>query len=115
MPSEASLLIPGCGEGKCQHLCKAPDKESRQLVLKNTNSQLGSGECFQGQVREGDLRICDQLMQEKGLTEDEMVGCHHQLDGRGFEWTPGVGDGQGGLAYCSSWGRKELDTTEQLN
>ena len=49
------------------------------------------------------------------MTEDEMVGWHHQLDGHGFEWTPGVCDGQRGLAYCSSWDRKESDTTEQLN
>ena len=53
--------------------------------------------------------------EEKGTTEDEMVGWHHQLDGHGFEWTPWFGDGQGGLACCSSWGRKELDTTEWLN
>ena len=51
----------------------------------------------------------------KGMTEDEMVGWHHQLNGQGFEKTPGVGDGQGGLAYCGSWGRKESDTTERLN
>ena len=49
---------------------------------------------------------------EKGTTEDEMVGWHHRLNGHGFGWTPGVGDGQGGLACCGSWGRKELDTTE---
>ena len=48
-------------------------------------------------------------------TEDEMVGWHHWLDGREFEWTLGVGDGQGGLACCNSWGRKESDTTEWLN
>ena len=53
--------------------------------------------------------------EEKGTKEDEMAGWHHQLDGREFEWTPGVGDGQGGLACCDSWGRKELDTTEWLN
>ena len=53
--------------------------------------------------------------EEKGTTEDEMAGWHHQLDGHEFEWTPGIGDGQGGLACCSSWGRKELDTTERLN
>ena len=53
--------------------------------------------------------------EEKGKTEDEMAGWHHRLDGREFEWTPGVGDGQGGLACCNSWGRKESDTTEQLN
>ena len=53
--------------------------------------------------------------EEKGTTEDDIAGWHHQLDGREFEWTPGVGDGQGGLACCNSWGRKESDTTEWLN
>ena len=48
----------------------------------------------------------------KGTTEDEMAGWHHRLDGREFEETPGIGDGQGGLACYSSWGHKELDTTE---
>ena len=51
----------------------------------------------------------------EGMTEDEMVGWHHRLDGREFEWTPGVGDGQGGLACCSSWGCKESDMAERLN
>ena len=53
--------------------------------------------------------------EEKGTTEDEMAGWHHCLDGHGFGWTPGVGDGQGGLACCSSWGHKESDTTKRLN
>ena len=53
--------------------------------------------------------------EEKGTTEDEMAGWHHWLDGCEFEWTLGVGDGQGGLACCSSWGPKESDTNEQLN
>ena len=53
--------------------------------------------------------------EEKGTTEDEMVGWHHRLDGPEFEWTPGAGDGQGVLACCDSWGRKESDTTERLN
>ena len=53
--------------------------------------------------------------QEKGMTEDEMAGWHHWLDGCGSGWTWGVGDGQGGLACCNSWGRKESDTTEWLN
>ena len=53
--------------------------------------------------------------EEKGMTEDEMAGWHHRLDGLEFEWTLGVGDGQGGLACCNSWGPKESDTTEQLN
>ena len=50
--------------------------------------------------------------EEKGTTEDEMAGWHHQLDGHEFEWTLGVGDGQGGLACRDSWGRKESDMTE---
>ena len=49
------------------------------------------------------------------MTEDEMVGWHHQLNRHGFGWTPGVGDGQGGLECCGSWSLKESDTTEQLN
>ena len=53
--------------------------------------------------------------EEKGTTEDEMAGWHHRLDGRKFEWTPRVGDGQGGLACCDSWGCKESDTAERLN
>ena len=53
--------------------------------------------------------------EEKGTTEDEMAGWHHGLDGREFEWTLGVGDGQGGLVCCDSWGHKESDTTERLN
>ena len=47
------------------------------------------------------------------MTEDEMVGWHHQLNGHGFGWTLGVGDGQGGLAFCGSWGHKESDMTER--
>ena len=47
------------------------------------------------------------------MAEDEMVGCHHQLNGHEFEQAPGNGDGQGSLLCCSPWGGKELDTTEQ--
>ena len=53
--------------------------------------------------------------EEKGTTEDEMAGWHQWLDGRESEWTPGDGDGQGGLACCDSRGHKESDTTERLN
>ena len=53
--------------------------------------------------------------EEKGTTEDDMVGWHYRLNGDEFGWTPGVGEGQRGLACCSSWGRIELDTTKQLN
>ena len=53
--------------------------------------------------------------EEKGTTEDEMVGWHHRLNGHEFGYGPGVGDGQRGLVCCDSWGRKESDTTEGLN
>ena len=53
--------------------------------------------------------------EEKVTTGDDMAGWHHWLDGHEFEWIPGVGDGQGGLAFCDSWGCKESDTTERLN
>ena len=57
----------------------------------------------------------DWRQEEKGTTEDEMVGWHHQLDGHEFEKTLGIGDWQGSLMCCSPWGFKELDTTERLN
>ena len=57
----------------------------------------------------------DWRQEEKEMTEDEMAGWHHWLDGRESEWTPGVGDGQRGLVCCNSWGCKESDTTWQLN
>ena len=53
--------------------------------------------------------------EEKGTTEDEMAGWHQRLDGRESEWTPGFGDGQGGLVCSDSWGRKESDTNKWLN
>ena len=53
--------------------------------------------------------------EEKGITENEMARWHHWLDGCESEWTLGVGDGQGGLVCCNSWGHKELDMTEWLN
>ena len=59
--------------------------------------------------------VRDWGQEEKGSTEDEMAGWHHWLNGHESEWTPGVGDGKGGLACCNSWGCKESDTTEQLN
>ena len=53
--------------------------------------------------------------EEKGMIEDEMVGWHHWLNGHEFVWTPGAGDGQGGLVCCSAWHPKDTDTTEWLN
>ena len=57
----------------------------------------------------------DWKQDEKGTTEGEMAGWHHRLGGDEFKWTPGVGDGQGGLACCNSWGCKDSDMTERLN
>ena len=57
----------------------------------------------------------DWQQEEKRMTEDKIIGWHHRLNGRGFRWTPGVGDGQGGLACCGSWSRTESDTTERRN
>ena len=57
----------------------------------------------------------DWRWEEKGMTEDDMVGWHHWLNGHEFEWAPGVGDGQESLVCCSPWGHKELDTTQWLN
>ena len=54
----------------------------------------------------------DWRQEEKGMTEDKVVWWHHWLSGRESEWTPGVGDGQGGLVCCSTWGHKESDATE---
>ena len=53
--------------------------------------------------------------EEKETMQDEIVGWHYWLNGHGFGWTPGIGDGQGGLSCCSSWGHRESDTTEWLN
>ena len=66
---------------------------------------LVTTQCFNLRPQEGYALIVR-------ATEDEMVGWHHRLNGHGFGWTPGVGDGQGGLVCCGSWGHKESDTTE---
>ena len=62
-----------------------------------------------------DLDAGKDWRQEKGTKEDEMVGWHHRLNGHGFGWTLGVGDGQGGLVCCGSWGHRESDMTVRLN
>ena len=80
--------------------------ETLVLWLPHAKSWLIGKDCDAGR---------DWGQEEKGTTEDEMAGWHHRLDGHEFGWTPGVGDGQGGLACCNSWGRKESDTTERLN
>ena len=82
-----------------------------KLKLQSFGHLMQKADSFEKTLMLG--KICGQ--EEKGTREDEMVGWHHQLNGHGFAWTQGVGDGQGGLACCSSWGHKGLDTTEQLN
>ena len=103
-------------------------RTSNQSILK----EISPGISLEGMMLKLKLQYFGHLMQswligkdtdagrdwgqeEKGTTEDEMAGWHHRLDGRESEWILGVGDGQGGLACCDSWGRKELDTTERLN
>ena len=103
-------------------------KWSNQSIL----GEIGPGCSLEGLMLKLKLQYFGHLMQswligkdpdagkdwgqeEKGTTEDEMVGWHHRLNGHGFGWTLGVGDGQGGLACCGSWDGKELDTTERLN
>ena len=61
------------------------------------------------------ILIIRRKQEERGTTEDEVVGWHHQLNGRKFEQAPGVSDGQGSLVCCCLWGRKELDMTERLH
>ena len=102
-------------------------RKSNQSILKDINPGIS----LEGLMLKLKLQYFGHLMQrvdslektlmrrdwgqeEKGMTEDEMAGWHHWLDERESEWTLGVGDGQGGLACCDSWDRKESDTTEQL-
>ena len=75
----------------CGHLMQRTDSLEKTLIL--------------GKIR----------WEDKGMTEDELVGWHHRLDGHEFKQAPGVGDGQGSLACCSPWCHKELDLTERLD
>ena len=111
----------------CRRLMRVPwtARKSNQSILK----EISPGCSLEGLMLKLQLQYFGHLMQrvdslektdagrdwgqeEKGTTEDEMVGWHHRLDGHEFGWTPGVGDGQGGLACCDSWGCKESDMTE---
>jgi len=103
-------------------------RRSNQCILK----EISPGISLEGMMLKLKLQYFGHLMQrvdslektlmlggdwgqeEKGTTEDEMAGWHHGLNGCESEWTPGVGDGQGGLVCCDSWGHKESDTTEWL-
>ena len=124
---ELMLLILWCW----RRLLRVPwtERRSNQSILK----EISPGCSLEGLMLKLKLQYFGHLMpkswligkdsdagrdlgqEEKGTTEDEMAGWHHRLDGHEFEWTLGVGDGQGGLACCDSWCRKESDTTEWLN
>ena len=115
IPSLLSLLTPPPNPPLCVF--------TGQSILK----EIGPGCSLEGLMLKLKLQYFGHLMRradsfektlmlgKMGMTEDEMVGWHHRLNGHGFGWTPGVGDGQGGLACCSAWGCKESDTTEWLN
>ena len=101
------------------------ERRSNQFILKEINAEYS----LEGLMLKLKLQYFGHLMrradslekilmlgkEEKGTTEDEMGVWHHQLNGDEFGCNLGVGDGQGGLACCNSWGRKESDTTERLN
>ena len=94
---DQSWVFFGRTDAKAEALILWPPHEKSWLIGKDSDAGSDWGQ------------------EDKETTEDEMAGWHHWLNGHEFEWTPGVGDGQGGLACCSSWGRKESDTTERLN
>ena len=117
-----TVLNPFCSNGKLYIKCQlkwehkspvlCPPKNCCSLLLKLIIHLTGHVNWLIGKDT---VAGKDWRQEEKGTTEDEMAGWHHWLNGHESEWTPGVGDGQGGLAWCNSWGRKELDMTEQLN
>ena len=122
--SAEELMLLNCGVGEDSWVSWAA-RRSSQSILKETSPEYSLERLMMK------LKLCppdvknwligkypgagkDWGQEEKGETEDEMAGWHQWLDGHGFGWTPGVGDGQGGRACCGSWGRRELDTTERL-
>ena len=114
--------VPDAFELWCwRRLLRVPwtTRRSNQSILK-----ISPACSLEGMMLKLKLQYLGHLMQrvgrdwgqeEKGTIEDEMDGWHHQLDGHGFGWTLGVGEWQGGLACCDSWGGGESDSTEQLN
>ena len=128
------LLNHGVGEDSWESLGLQGDPTSpswRRSVLgvRRTNTQEGTGrtdaeaetpilwppEAKSWLIWKDPEAGRDWRLEEKGMAENEMVEWHHRLNGHEFGWTPGVGDRQGSLACCCSWGHKELDTTERLN
>ena len=122
---ESWVLKNWCFELRCgRRLLRVPwtARRSNQSILK-----ISPGCSLEGMMLKLKLQYFGHLIgkdsdsgrdwgqEEKGMTEDEMAGWHHRLDGHEFEWIPGDGDGQGGLVCCDSWDRKESDMTEWLN
>ena len=92
-----SLIVTGRIDAEAEAPVLWPPEAKSQLIGKDPNAGK------------------DWRQEEKGVTEDEMVGWHHRLNGHKFEQAPGDGEGQGSLACCSPWGHKESDMTERLN
>ena len=112
-------MLPPCCPWIVAHqaLCPwdFPDNHRITRVRHNLVTKLWPSHAKSWLIGENSDAGRDWGQEEKGTTEDEMAGWLHWLDGRESEWTPGVGDGQGGLLCCDSWGRKGSDTTERLN
>ena len=114
------LLNCGLGEGSWESLGLQgdppvhPKGDQSWLFFGRNNAKAETPVLWPPQVKSWVIRKDSNAgrnweQEEKGTTEDEMAGWHHWLNGRESKWTPGVGDGQGGLACCNSWGRKESD------
>ena len=105
-----------CLENRMNSMKRQKDRTLKDELPRSVGAQYATRDQWRNNSRKNQgMEPKDWGQEEKGMTEDELVGWHHQLDGHGSGWTPGIGDGQGGLACCSSWGRKESDMTEWLN
>ena len=111
------LRVPWTARRSNQSILKAisPGISLKGLMLKQKLQYFGHLMWRADSLEKDSDAGRDWELEEKGMTEDEMAGWHHWLDGCESEWTPGVADGQGGLACWDSWGCKESDTTERLN
>ena len=120
---ELMLLNYGVGEDSWESLGLQGDPTSHRkgnqswIFIGRTNAEAETPMLWPPDVKNWLTRNAgkDWRREEKGMTEDEVVGWHHWLNGHEFEQALGVGDGQGGLACCSPWALKELDMTEGLN
>ena len=105
-----------CLENRMNSMKRQKDRTLKDELPRSVGAQYATRDQWRNNSRKNQgMEPKDWGQEEKGMTEDELVGWHHQLDGHGSGWTPGIGDGQRGLACCSSWGRKESDMTEWLN